>query len=165
MRCTFEGNSSPVFRHDASASCHKWLRFSLPPSLFRALRLPADGDRNVDLSNANNKSFADRRVTGDSPRSSPRKEPLQLKYSSPPTIINHILLSTGPVSAFWASSAITSQSVPSLEAPGRPASHTLTSPHFPFLVTPSCPVMLGPTLSRRVRRVGANVLHSAQAAK
>jgi hypothetical protein len=31
--------------------------------------------------------------------------PLRLKHSSPPTIINHILLNTGPVSAYWASSA------------------------------------------------------------
>jgi hypothetical protein len=27
--------------------------------------------------------------------------PLQLKYSSPPTIINRISFNTGPVSAFW----------------------------------------------------------------
>jgi hypothetical protein len=35
-------------------------------------RLPADGDRNAELSNAN-KSFAARRVTGDPPCSSPRR--------------------------------------------------------------------------------------------
>jgi hypothetical protein len=72
----------------------------------------ADADRNAELSNAN-KSFADRRVTGDPPCSSPRgsprgSSPRGLKYSSPPTIINHILLNTGPVSAFWASSAMSS---------------------------------------------------------
>ena len=66
---------------------------------------PADGDRNAELSNAN-KSFADHRVTLIIGPQVQEEEPLQLKYSSPPTIINHILLNIGPVSAFWASSAM-----------------------------------------------------------
>jgi hypothetical protein len=49
---------------------------------FSGSRGAADGDRNEDLSNAN-KSFADRRETGDSPRSSPRRRAAATQYSSP----------------------------------------------------------------------------------
>jgi hypothetical protein len=56
-----------------------------------AWRDVAGGDRNAELSNANE---------------SQEEGPLRLKYSNPPTIINHILLNTAgpditPVSVAW----------------------------------------------------------------